>query len=269
MGDRRLLTTSGGSGRRAARTTSARRARTDAEILEALRAELDAMTRARPELLSLLSHDLKNTLNIVTMSTELLARAIGADHPARRHAEMIRRATDELNQMLERTSEAARIERGQLHLDVGEHDAAGLLDEAARAVERAAQSKGLAIEVTVAERLPPVPCDRARIVGVLADLLGRALRVTPKTGSIAARAERDEDGGIRFSIADSGAPVDARHHEAIFEVPGTQEQRRAGGQCFALDLFVARGIVEGHGGRIGVESTAGQGNVLHFTLPVA
>jgi signal transduction histidine kinase len=198
------------------------------------------------------------------LSLDILGRALAPDDRARRHLETSRRGAGELKLMLDVTSLAARIELGQLALPIADHDAGALVAAAMEVVRHAAESRGLALEARVAEGLGPAACDRDPIVAVLVGLLRRAISVTPKGGVVVVRAEPD-DGGVRFAVEDRGAPPP--EGDALFEVPRSEHQKRATGQHFFLDLFVARGVVEAHGGDLTVEPGPGGGSVLRFTLP--
>jgi signal transduction histidine kinase len=112
----------------------------------------------------------------------------------------------------------------------------------------------------------PLDADAERVDLVLSNLVGNALKYTPAGGAVELGAAED-GGAVRFEVRDSGPGIAAEYHAAIFEkyfrVPGAA----AGG--VGLGLWLAREIVEAHGGRIGVESAPGQGSVFWFTLPRA
>lgn len=264
MVDSRLRQVKNGCGRRAARQAIARAGRAEADIYEALRAELEEDAAARPMLLSLLSHDLRNSLGVLPTSLGLLGRALPQDHAGRRHVEMIRRAVEDLTRLLDTMSEASRIDRGLTRVNVGLHDARQLLADAVGAVGRDARDKK--IVVTVAPDIKAVRCDRDKLVRVLSALTCRALRMTNKLGSVDVRAQH-EGVGVRITIADNGVPIPARNLDAVFDIPRDDSAQRATGPCFVLDLFVARGVVEAHGGQVSVESAPGAGTAFHILLP--
>jgi len=262
----RIRARAAGVSRRAARAASARRKREDDALVEALRAEADAASRARPEVLALLSHDLRNPLGVVLMSLHPLARAVPPDHPARRHYDMLKRAALELGQMLDTTSEAARVERGAVSLASAAEDTSALIAAAVDSSRRRAEERGLALEVSVAPGLPRVHVSGEKIGRVLTDLLARAVRVAPKNSAVAIRAEPDAE-GVRVSIADRGTAIPEAFAATVFDVPQSAAHRHASNAYFVLDLFVARGVIEAHGGRVWAEPTPGGGTTFVLTLP--
>jgi signal transduction histidine kinase len=243
---------------------------------DALREEAEWAQRDQSELYSTLSHDLKNTINVLLVSTQMLARSLPAEAPARRYIDALARAGDELNQMAQDVSDAARISEGELEVTVRPVGVAALLDEAALAVRPVAQSKSITVTAEVAPGLVEVTCDRARLVRVLSVLAGNAIRFTPKAGAVALRAERDDE-GARFSVTDTGPGIPPEHRPALFARPFAPREPEHGApprraryratQGSGLALFVVRGVIEVHGGRVWVESEPGQGSTFHFTLP--
>ena len=128
----------------------------------------------------------------------------------------------------------------------------------------AAEAKGIHLEI---EPLPSrsVEADADRVQLVLSNLLTNAIRHTESPGHIHVRARAD--GQVRFEVADTGEGIPREYQQAVFEkffrVPGAE----VGGA--GLGLFIAREIVDAHGGRMGLESKPGQGSVFWFTLPLA
>jgi signal transduction histidine kinase len=262
------------TGRRAARAARARRRREERALTEALRSEADASTRARPVLLSLLSHDLRNPLSVMTLNLPSIDRAVPPEHPNRRQVEMLRRAAEELAQMLQHTGEAARVDRGDVTLVLGTHEIGPVIGAALDLVQRAAHQKEIAFQVDVAERLPAVCCDRDRVVRALGALLCRAVRVSPKKGAVIVRAVHDDEDGVLVSVTDAGAEIPEAYVDAVFEIPDDDQHRHATGACFVLDLFVVRGTIDALGGRVWVERGetaepgARRGSTFFVTLPV-
>jgi signal transduction histidine kinase len=124
--------------------------------------------------------------------------------------------------------------------------------------------------VTLATEAPDVPLiasfDYDRIVQVLSNLLGNAMKYTPRSGTVVLRVEQGA-GQIELTLRDSGTGIRADAVPHIFERfwQLDKEERRGLG----LGLYICQVLVEAHGGRIGVESTYGKGATFRFTLPEA
>ncbi|HEY4729907.1 MAG TPA: ATP-binding protein, partial [Myxococcales bacterium] len=133
------------------------------------------------------------------------------------------------------------------------------------AKEDAARDAGLKIEGDLIEPVLPVLVDPDRINLVFDNLVGNAIRHSPKGSRIVVRA-RPEKGLVRFEVEDQGPGIPAEYQQRIFEkffrMPGTK------GEGIGLGLYISREIVAAHGGEMGVESEPGKGSRFWFTLRV-
>jgi signal transduction histidine kinase len=190
-----------------------------------------------------------------------------ADEPwvkVRSYAERIQRFTARMNRLVGDLMDVASIEAGKLSLVRLRRNVSLLLRDALEAFEPAALAHGLQLECEPSADLGVVEIDHERILQVLTNLVGNALKFTPRGGRIVIRAER-RDQDVCFSVADTGEGVPADLREKIFDryFQSRDEDRRGLG----LGLFIAKSIVEGHGGTIWVESTPSQGSTFFFTVP--
>jgi signal transduction histidine kinase len=139
------------------------------------------------------------------------------------------------------------------------------VEEAIQAVGSAARAKQLALVVDVPRELPRVSADAEQIVRVLTNLINNAVRHTD-VGKITLNASADRE-QVSFAVSDTGTGIPKEYQSRIFarfvQVPGTRSHGAG------LGLAIARGIVEAHGGMIGVESEEGKGSTFRFTLPVS
>jgi signal transduction histidine kinase len=253
-------------GHRAARDMAARRRREELSLLDMVRQEADDAARARPALLSLLSHDLRNPLSVVLVSLRMLARALPAEHAARKHVDAIGRAADEMSGILQDMSDAARIEEGRLTLTLTREEVGAMLARAADHASRAAHAKNVSIVVDAAPATW-VLCDRDRVQKLLSGLVANAVRITPRGHAVEARAAQDE-GAVRIAVTDGGQGVPRDLDDRAFDLPasnGPSGQARVAG--VGLSLYAARGIVEAHGGAIDLERAASGGSTFVITLP--
>jgi signal transduction histidine kinase len=110
-------------------------------------------------------------------------------------------------------------------------------------------------------------CDANRIHQVVANLVGNAAKFTPPGGRVRVEATRVE-GDVRVEVSDTGRGVPEQALDRIFDRYGQAEQRSDDGGL-GLGLFIARGIVQAHSGRIWAESTVGRGSTFFFTIPAS
>ena len=215
----------------------------------------------REEVLAVVSHDLRNPLFAILMSASTLAEEPTAPPELR----VIRRAAQRMDRMTRDLLDAASIDAGHLSLEQEECSATSLLGEAVEGLRPLAEKKSLALVIRPIHEEALVLCDRDRIIQVLGNLIGNAIKYTPAEGSISVWA--DSNGSqTRFYVADSGPGIPSAQCSHLFERFWRGETRQKGA---GLGLFIARGIVEAHHGSIGVASAVGQGSTFYFQLPSA
>jgi signal transduction histidine kinase len=228
--------------------------------------ESQQAVRAREEVLAIVSHDLRNPLNAVTLGSSLLKMSDSIAAEDREQIEAIESAAKRMSRLIADLLDVTRLEGGKrLPIELEIVEVASLLGEA----EELFRVQSAAASVTMQYRageLPPVQADRHRIMQVLSNLIGNSLKFTPPGGRIDVEAS-GEDGQVRFMVRDTGPGIPREHLHDIFS-PYWQAKRteRLGA---GLGLPIAKGIVESHGGRIWVESEPGQGTAFYFTLPAA
>ena len=234
-------------------------------------------TRARDDVLGIVSHDLRNPLNTINMAATFLLDVIGPagltiasatpDAPPMSvppKLNIIVRAVKRANSLIEDLLDVTRIDSKRLAVDTAMVDGESLLDEAL--VDAASLNTGGAIKVTHSwdGEAARVSADRGRIFQVFSNLVGNAIKFTPKGGNIDVRG-RISGADAVFTIADTGAGIPPENLPHLFDrFWQARETRRAGA---GLGLYIAKGIVEAHGGRLWVESKLGVGTTFSFTLP--
>jgi PAS domain S-box-containing protein len=225
-------------------------------------------TRARDEMLGVVAHDLRNPLNTVFMGASLLAEMIPETQPSlRKQAEMMRRAAERMNRLIQDLLEVKRVESGRLTLESRPHLPAALVSDAIEMLRPLAVAGSVALDAHVADDAPEVLADAARVQQVLSNLVGNAIKFTAAGGRVVLRAELLADWEVRFAVADTGPGIPPEELPHVF---GQYWQaRRNDRRGIGLGLAIAKGIVEAHGGRIWVESQVGVGSNFYFTLPAA
>jgi signal transduction histidine kinase len=219
----------------------------------------------RDEFLAILSHDLRTPLNVIAINAARVGRLVPAGEGAeqlRRMCLQIEEAIERIGRMIDDLLTAERMALAKLRLPRKPGD---LRDVAREAVDMAAplvSAQGVSLEVELPEEPIEASFDRDRILQVFSNLLGNAIKFTPQGGRI--RLAIEKGNRLRVTVSDTGPGVSADQHERIFR-RFTQAGVARGG--VGLGLYIARRIVEAHGGEIGVSSRPGRGSTFFFTLP--
>jgi len=211
--------------------------------------------RLSGELLAIVSHDLRTPLSTIALGTTLLEDASQGQEDRTQVIEIIKRAADRMERLIKDLQEMGRLDAGRtLRVDARSVDLATLLREACEALH--------------IQAAPPiaVSADPDRICQVLGNLIGNAIKFTPRGGRIVLAARR-EGREVRVSVTDQGPGIPEADLPRVFE-PYWQAQGTARLGA-GIGLKIAKGLVEAHGGRIWVESKMGEGTTFSFTLPVA
>jgi signal transduction histidine kinase len=221
----------------------------------------------RDDFLAIVTHDLRDLIGGVVMSTALLARsAAGSEGGKAILAEVTRieRYAARMNRLIGDLMDIASIDAGKLRVTPATGDLALLVAEVVDTFAAAASAKG----VSLATRIDAAPLvasfDHDRILQVLANLISNSLKFTPDGGEITIRGER-EGGAVHLTVGDTGSGIAEDALERIFErfsQVGKTDRRGLG-----LGLYISRCIVEAHGGRIWAQRPPAGGSEICFTLP--
>ncbi len=228
--------------------------------------ESQQAVRTRDEVLAIVSHDLRNPLSAVSLGASLLKMTETLSNEDLEQVEVIEAAARRMNRLIADLLDVTRLEGGKrLPIQPAPLDPSELLREAEELFRSQAGAASISIDCDPVESLPLVYADRHRVMQVMSNLMGNALKFTPGGGSIIVRAT-PKGGVVVFSISDTGSGIPKENLNDIFS-PYWQAKRaeRLGA---GLGLAIAKGIVEAHGGRIWVESEPGRGTDFYFTLPV-
>jgi signal transduction histidine kinase len=232
------------------------------------RAAAETAVRTRDEVVSIVSHDLRNPLSTVTMVTGFLLDTLPGDAERaseRRQLEMIRRAAANMDHMIQDLLDIARIESGRLAVETSPTSAASLVNEAVGMLEPIVEKEKKRLVWSVPEGLPPVNADRERVLQIFSNLVGNAVKFTPPGGVITIGAELD-GGAVCFHVSDTGSGIPPEHLPHLFD--RFWQANRSDRRGIGLGLPIVKGLVQAHGGEIRVESELGRGTTFTFTVPV-
>ena len=222
---------------------------------------------ARKEVLAVVSHDLRNPLSTILMATELLDMNLAAltIPDPRRHVRMIRIATEHMRQLVEQILDAAQIDAGTLQLRLGSCDVSAVMAEAVELLEPAAAHASIVLRSESRDLTLTAHADRERVLQILVNLLGNAIKFTPNGGTITLRT-RDLGNSVQVSVEDSGRGISAEKIPRLFE-RYWQDEPGDSSTGVGLGLYICKALVDAHQGRIWAESQLGRGSCFHFTLP--
>ncbi len=246
---------------------SVERTETDKDLLSE-RAKADHAVATRDDFLAIVSHDLRNMLSTMIGFAGLIEQRVSepdhVDHVVT-HARRIKRAGTRMSRLVGDLVDVASIEAGQLTVTPEPSDASHVVSEAVDNLHAEGSARGISLKTNTMTAPLPADFDSARILQVLANVIGNAFKFTPHGGAIVAGAERIGD-EIVFAVSDTGMGIPPDKLEAVFDrflQVGTKDRRGRG-----LGLYISRCIVQGHGGKMWAESALGVGTTFRFTIPV-
>jgi PAS domain S-box-containing protein len=229
-------------------------------------------TQARDEVLAAVSHELRNPLSAIAMCARVLIENPPAEGSAR--GELLQAVAESaawMDHLIQDLLDVVHLDAGRLSLDVQTVPLAPVMEQALAIVRGESASRRISIAQSVPRDLPLVRADPRRIVQVLANLLGNAIKFTASGGRvivtaspIAANSDESRD-IVAVSVTDTGPGIPPEELEHVFE-RFWRARRSTGAAGSGLGLAIAKGIVEAHGGKIWVESQLGSGSTFAFTL---
>jgi PAS domain S-box-containing protein len=239
----------------------------DVTSLKETEETLRRAVRAREEVLGVVAHDLRNPLNTILLQLERLCLpGKHSERPSQQVLERMQKTAMRMNRLIQDLLDVVRIDAGALTLERAPVPAArSLLTELVEAQRELASEASLELHLDVKGELPDLWADHDRLLQVLENLVGNAIKCTKPGGDITVGAAM-KGSEVVFWVADTGIGIPAENLPTLFDRfwQGRRADRRGAG----LGLAIAKGIIEAHGGRIWVESQLGVGTTFFFTVPV-
>jgi signal transduction histidine kinase len=231
-----------------------------AQSINHMAERLKHLEAARAQFISEISHDLRTPLTAIK---GLLVNLMDASGPGEQPSlEIAEHETDRLIRLVNQLLDFSRWQGGQLELNRRPIDVGAIASAAATLSEGRAHHRNITLSTDVPPSLPTISADPDRLQQVILNLLDNAIKFTPGGGQVTL-AVTQQEGDIEISVQDTGRGMSDEEHERAFEAYYRGEGGGAG-----LGLTIARAIVEAHGGRMGIESSLGQGTRVWFTLPL-
>lgn len=246
-----------------------------AAAFNAMADQLERNESARRHMVADVAHELNTPLSVIRGNLEAMLDGVVRPDP-----DQISSLYDEsllLTRLISDLRDLSLAEAGQLKLQLGPEDIGSLIRRAVERLQPQAQAKGINLITESDDNLPPVEADGDRVLQVIGNLLGNALRYTPTGGTITVAARlvggsksHDASPAVEVRVADNGVGIPGESLPHVFDRfyrTDPSRSRATGGS--GLGLAIAQQLVQAHGGCIWVESQEGRGSTFYFTLPLA
>ncbi len=233
--------------------------------LQQSEAQLREAVQAREDVLAVVSHDVRNFLQAIKSGVQLLSRKpekLSDEVKVAIHSRLSS-TVDLMSRVIADLLDMANIRNGHIAVSLKPELIDHVASEAAAVHEPLAEAKGIRLVVECDSPNDIVHCDRERILQVLANLLGNAIKFC-RHGDTIGIVVKGSDDTVQISVVDTGPGIDTKDLPLVFDAywSGSREGRHGTG----LGLYITRRIVEAHDARIWIESELGRGTTVHFTL---
>jgi len=232
--------------------------------------QLKEAERSRDEFLAHITHELRTPLTNIRAYTETLTEEFFDDEQTRRECyNVIMSETRRLSQLIEDVLSVSQIEAGAVRVDRATLRVEPVLRQVVQEVQAAADARAIELSLRIPTKVPPISGDRHRLHQVWTNLVGNAIKYTPRGGSVSVDVE-PSDGVLRVHVSDTGIGIPADCREKVFQKffrvkdPAVEAEVGSG-----LGLAIAREIVRLHGGTLQLESELNKGSTFTVELPVA
>jgi two-component system sensor histidine kinase GlrK len=239
-----------------------------AQAFNSMSTKLKEVDRMKSDFFSLMSHELRTPLTSIKEGTNLFLEGKGGEVTERqkRLLTIVSEESNRLIQLVNSLLDLSKLEAGIAAFQFLKADLAPLITRVIREIEPLAEAKGIRIKRDIQES-PRVSMDTERILQVLRNLLGNAIKFTPQGGVIEISLQA-KDGVVEVSVTDTGPGIPEEQTAIIFDKfrqavhEGSRKIQGTG-----LGLAIVKQIIQSHGGRVWVESAVGRGSTFRFTLP--
>ncbi|MDN5280331.1 MAG: hypothetical protein PWR01_4296 [Clostridiales bacterium] len=220
--------------------------------------------------LGIAAHDLRSPLALVQSYVEMIEdESAGYDEEKKKYFfARIKAVSKRMLNLINDLLDISAIESGQLKLDLAETELKPFLEEAVANHELTAKMKSIKVIGDLESKLPKVKIDSRRITQVIDNLISNAVKFSPKNTSVKV-VTQTRNNFVKVSVIDQGQGIPEKEQGKLFSEFGkTSVKPTDGEKSTGLGLAIVKKIVQGHGGKVGVESEVGKGSEFYFTLPV-
>jgi two-component system sensor histidine kinase GlrK len=240
-----------------------------AQALNSMSEKLAALDRMKADFFASMSHELRTPLTSIKEGTGLLLEGIGGpiSDRQRRLLDILAEESQRLIKLVNSLLDLSKMEAGMMTYDFELGTVEPLIEQAIAEIMPLVEAKQIKIESRFVTPLPAVRIDPERLLQVLRNLLGNAVKFAPHGGAVSVSAERTSN-GLEIAVKDSGMGIPAENLQAIFEKFNQVNQLNGPARHgTGLGLAIAKSIISSHGGSVWAKSQLGQGSTFTFVLP--
>jgi len=247
-----------------------------AQAFNLMCAKLKEIDRTKTEFFSLMSHELRTPLTTIKEGTNLFLESLKGREITEKQKRLITIINEECNRLINLVNsllDLSKMEDGMMVYNFTHTDIMLLINMITREMEPLTETKSITIETGSCEGVPPVKADIEKILQVLRNLIGNAVKFTPNSGTVSISVQKKSSGPglelVEVSVRDTGTGIPQDKMETIFDKFRTGNFGGSGKiMGSGLGLYIVKQIITDHGGEIWVESTTGKGSTFTFALPV-
>jgi signal transduction histidine kinase len=237
--------------------------------LRAANARLQELDRLKDDFISTVTHELRTPLTSIRAMAEILQSHPNlADARRSQFVGVIVKESERLTRMINQVLDLSKLESGAAEWHPGDVDLRALVEDAAASTAALLRERGVTLALHLPSQVDTIRSDRDWLTQVLLNLLSNAAKFCPAGNGQVRVTLTERAGELQVDVADNGIGIAPEHHEAIFEkfrqVGDTLTDKPQG---TGLGLTISRQIIQRLGGRLWVQSAAGQGATFSFTLP--
>jgi signal transduction histidine kinase len=230
--------------------------------------QAEALGLAKENVLSVVSHDLRNPLSSIQMYAALLLRQMDQGGRLMDPADGLRgilRSTERMNRIIGDLLDATKIEKGSFSMQEAPENVSSILEETLDAFRSVARERRIELQTEIPSPPPSLLCDRTRLIQALSNLVQNAIKYSPSNGVVRIQVQ-DANSWLRIFVSDQGPGIPEKDIDHIFERYWTARKPEAQGT--GLGLFISRGIAKSHGGTLTASNRPEGGSVFCLAVPV-